>query len=113
MRAKTQLALRQEDVGEGKQRLIWDEKGITILSLSKTKRELGKVQEQPKAWRQYRCLLHPDRKSEGNWKQQQTRELSANGLAPHQGTVQSVYNVLTFERSLCTTVSSTSVEILN
>lgn len=98
MRAKTQLALRQEDVGEGTQRLIWDEKGITILSLSKTKRELEKVQEQPKAWRQYHCLLPLDTKSEGNWKQQ-TRELSANGLALHQGTVQSVYKILTFERS--------------
>lgn len=52
MRAKTQLALRQEDVGEGKERLIWDEKGIAILSLGKTKRELEKVQEQPKAWQQ-------------------------------------------------------------
>lgn len=45
VRAKIQLALRQEDVGEGKQRLIGDENGIAILSLSKTKRELEKVQE--------------------------------------------------------------------
>lgn len=43
VRAKTQLAVRQEDVGEGKQRLIGDEKGIAILSLSKTKREVEKV----------------------------------------------------------------------
>lgn len=112
MRAKTQLAVRQEDVGEGKQRLIGDEKGIAILSLSKTKREVEKVQEQPKAWQQYHCLLPQDTKSEAHWKQQQTRVLSAHRLAPYQGTVPSVYKALTFERSLCTTSSPTSAEIL-
>lgn len=39
-RAETQPALRQEDVGERKQRLNRDEKGIAILSLSRTKSEL-------------------------------------------------------------------------
>ena len=42
-RVETQLALRQEDVGERKQRLIRDEKGIAILSLSRTKGELKKA----------------------------------------------------------------------
>lgn len=42
---ETQLALRQEDVGEGKQRLIRGENGIAILSLSRTKRELEKATE--------------------------------------------------------------------
>lgn len=39
--------------------------------------------------------------------------LSAHRLAPYQGTVPSVYKALTFERSLCTTSSPTSAEILN
>lgn len=44
-RAETQLALRQEDIGERKQRLIRDDKGIAILSLSRTKRGQEKATE--------------------------------------------------------------------
>lgn len=102
MRAEIQLAQRQEDAGERKERLIRDEKGITILSLRRAKGEMEKATKQRNSQRpgdNSTACCHGVH-TEVNRSSSKQVMLSANCLALCQGRVQPVYKVFTSERSL-------------
>jgi len=115
-RAKTALALRQEGAGERKQRLIRDEKGIAILSLSRTKRGLEKATKYRNSQRPvYNITAWCHRIQNLKKIRSSSKEVvrSANCLPPYQCRVQPVNKVFTFERSLYTTLSPTPTEGIN